>query len=125
MNSNLSKTIEDVLAVDCEKANNEISDERDVREAIAPYQKEFPYDRDEEGQVTRREFCNFLFLTSSALLLSAVVFAGHFADDDWLYSDHHRPVAAAPSTGYTVGAAQPSHRWFVAVFDIFCHGADV
>ncbi len=77
MNSNLSKTINDVLAADRENtAGNEISDERDVREATAPYQKEFPYERDEEGQVTRREFCNFLFLTSSALLAGAIGFAG-------------------------------------------------
>lgn len=63
--SNLSNAIEKVL-----------SDERDVREATASHQKEFPYDRDEEGQVTRREFCNFLFLTSSALFIGAAGFAG-------------------------------------------------
>ena len=28
--------------------------------------QDFPYDRDEEAQVTRREFCNFLGLTSAA-----------------------------------------------------------
>ncbi|HRH40249.1 MAG TPA: Rieske 2Fe-2S domain-containing protein [Pyrinomonadaceae bacterium] len=71
MSSNLSKTIKNVLASD-----NEISNELDVREATASHQKEFPYDRDEEGQVTRREFCNFLFLTSSALFLGAAGFAG-------------------------------------------------
>ena len=76
MSSNLSKTIKDVLAADRTSANNEISDERNVREAIAPYQAEFPYERDEEGQVTRREFCNFLFLTSGALFLGAAGFAG-------------------------------------------------
>ncbi len=76
MSSNLSKTIKDVLAADRNQSNNEISDERSVREAIAPYQAEFPYERDEEGQVTRREFCNFLFLTSSALFLGAAGFAG-------------------------------------------------
>ncbi len=76
MSSNLSKTIKDVLAIDQPAANNEISGERDVREAIAPYQAEFPYERDEEGQVTRREFCNFLFLTSGALFLGAAGFAG-------------------------------------------------
>lgn len=65
MSSNLSEAIKNVM-----------SDERDVREAVAPYQHEFPYDRDEEGQVTRREFCNFLFLTSSALFLGAAGFAG-------------------------------------------------
>lgn len=70
MSSNLSETIEKVL-----------SDERDVREATAPHQAEFPYDRDEEAQVTRREFCNFLFLTSSALFVSAAGFAGKYAYD--------------------------------------------
>ena len=65
MSSNLSEAISKVL-----------SDERDVREATASHQKEFPYERDEEGQVTRREFCNFLFLTSSALFLGAAGFAG-------------------------------------------------
>lgn len=65
MSSNLSEAINKVL-----------SDERDVREATASHQKEFPYERDEEGQVTRREFCNFLFLTSGALFLGAAGFAG-------------------------------------------------
>lgn len=64
-------TVKSVLA-----ANNEVSDERDVHTATAPHQREFPYERDEEGQVTRREFCNFLFLTSSALFLGAIGFAG-------------------------------------------------
>ena len=41
----------------------------------APYQSEFPYERDEEAQVTRREFCNFLFLTSSALFAGAAGFS--------------------------------------------------
>lgn len=70
MSSNLSNTIEKVL-----------SGEGDVRRAVAPHQAEFPYDRDEEAQVTRREFCNFLFLTSSALFLSAAGFAGKSAYD--------------------------------------------
>lgn len=68
--NNLSETIEKVL-----------SDECNVREATSSHQKEFPYDRDEEGQVTRREFCNFLFLTSSAMFLGAVGFAGKAAYD--------------------------------------------
>ena len=59
MNAELNNTISKVL-----------SDERDVRDATAPHQAEFPYGRDDEAQVTRREFCNFLFLTSSALLVS-------------------------------------------------------
>ena len=56
-----------------------LSDEGDVREAVASFQAEFPYDRDDEAQVTRREFCNFLFLTSSALLASTAGFAGNAA----------------------------------------------
>jgi cytochrome b6-f complex iron-sulfur subunit len=52
-----------------------LSDERDVRVATAPYQAEFPYERDEEAQVTRREFCNFLGLTSAALFLGSAGFA--------------------------------------------------
>ena len=70
MSSNLSDTIRDVL-----------SDERDVRTATAPFQGEFPYERDDEAQVTRREFCNFLFLTSSALLVGSAGFAAKAAYD--------------------------------------------
>ena len=65
MSSNLSNTINEVL-----------SDERDVRRATAPHQAEFPYERDDEAEVTRREFCNFLFITSGALLVSTGAFAG-------------------------------------------------
>lgn len=63
--SNLSEAIEKIL-----------SDEGDVREATASHQKEFPYEREEEAQVTRREFCNFLAVTSTALFLSAAGFTG-------------------------------------------------
>jgi Rieske Fe-S protein len=58
-----------------------LSDEADVQRASAPYQQEFPYGRDEEAQVTRREFCNFLFLTSSALFAGAAGFAVKSAYD--------------------------------------------
>ena len=68
--NNLSEAIDKVM-----------SDERDVREATASHQREFPFERDEEAQVTRREFCNFLFLTSSALFLGAAGFAGKYALD--------------------------------------------
>ena len=61
--------------------NNVLSDETDVRVATAPYQAEFPYERDEEAQVTRREFCGFLFLTSSALLVGAGAFSAKAAYD--------------------------------------------
>ena len=63
--SDLTRTIKRVL-----------SDERDVRAASEPYQQEFPYERGEEAQVTRREFCNFLGLTSAALFVGAAGFAG-------------------------------------------------
>ncbi|HEX6127139.1 MAG TPA: Rieske (2Fe-2S) protein [Pyrinomonadaceae bacterium] len=56
-----------------------LSDESDVRTATAPYQAEFPYERDEEADVTRREFCNFLFLTSSAFFLASAGFAAKLA----------------------------------------------
>ncbi|MBK6587750.1 MAG: hypothetical protein IPG22_05465 [Acidobacteria bacterium] len=65
-------TINKILAGD-----NEISDEVNVRTATAPFQAEFPYERDSEAQVTRREFCNFLFLTSSALFLARLDLQGN------------------------------------------------
>jgi Rieske Fe-S protein len=68
--ANLEVTIKRVLA-----------DENDVRAATAPHQHEFPYDREEEAQVTRREFCNFLGLTSAALFVGAAGFAGKAAYD--------------------------------------------
>ena len=58
-----------------------LSDETDVRAATAPYQADFPYEREEEAQVTRREFCNFLGLTSAALFVSAAGFAAKAALD--------------------------------------------
>ena len=70
MSLNLSETINKVL-----------SDERDVREATSSHQAEFPFGRDDEAQVTRREFCNFLFLTSTALFVGAAGFAGKAAYD--------------------------------------------
>lgn len=61
--------------------DGELSDERDVRRAVAAYQHDFPYERGEEAQVTRREFCNFLALTSTALFVGAAGFAGKAALD--------------------------------------------
>ena len=61
--------------------DNKLSDENDVRAATEPYQTEFPYERDEEAQVTRREFCNFLGLTSAALFVGAAGFATKAAVD--------------------------------------------
>lgn len=71
----LSETIKRVVA------NEELSDESDVRAATAPFQSEFPYERDEEAHITRREFCNFLGLTSAALFVGAAGFAGKAALD--------------------------------------------
>lgn len=56
-------------------SSKHLSDESDVRAATASYQAEFPYEREEEAQVTRREFCNFLGLTSAALFVGATGFA--------------------------------------------------
>ncbi|HJP91945.1 MAG TPA: Rieske 2Fe-2S domain-containing protein [Pyrinomonadaceae bacterium] len=61
--------------------SNRLSDEHDVRVATEPYQREFPYERDEEAHVTRREFCNFLGLTSAALFVGAAGFAAKSAWD--------------------------------------------
>jgi Rieske Fe-S protein len=69
-NKNLSETIRRVVA------DEQLSNETDVRVATAPFQADFPYERDEEAQVTRREFCNFLGLTSAALFIGAAGFAG-------------------------------------------------
>lgn len=68
----LNQTIKRVLA---SGDTNHLSDEGDVRRAVTEHQQEFPYEREEEAQVTRREFCNFLALTSTALFVSAAGFA--------------------------------------------------
>ncbi len=68
-NSKLANAIREVLS-------DAPSDENDVRAATAPHQQDFPYERGEEAQVTRREFCNFLALTSTALFVGAAGFAG-------------------------------------------------
>jgi nitrite reductase/ring-hydroxylating ferredoxin subunit len=72
--NSLNETIKRVI----EDSEN-LSDERNVRIATEPYQKDFPYEREEEAQVTRREFCNFLGLTSAALFVGAAGFAGKSA----------------------------------------------
>jgi Rieske Fe-S protein len=64
MSSDLSQAIDKVM-----------SDEGDVRQATSSHQAEFPYGQQGEADVTRREFCNFLFLTSTALLLGAAGFS--------------------------------------------------
>src|SRR5512145_3326628 len=72
-----------------------LTDESDVRMATAPYQSEFPYEREEEAQVTRREFCNFLGLTSAALFAGAAGFAAKAAID----AKESESFAAAPIDG--------------------------
>lgn len=72
--------------METKKANREVdkealSDEANVRVATTAHQQDFPYDREEEAQVTRREFCNFLGLTSAALFVGATAFAGKAAID--------------------------------------------
>jgi nitrite reductase/ring-hydroxylating ferredoxin subunit len=76
MSSNISERIKRRLIEE-----DRFSDESDVRKATAAYQKVFPYEREREAQVTRREFCNFLGLTSAALFIGAAGFAGKSALD--------------------------------------------
>jgi Rieske Fe-S protein len=75
MNKDSSKTN------NCVGDSRAVSDERDVQLATAQFQAEFPYERDAEAEVTRREFCNFLGLTSAALFLGAGGFAAKAALD--------------------------------------------
>jgi Rieske Fe-S protein len=89
MSNNLSETIKRVIDDETR------SDENDVRVATAPFQAEFPYERDEEAQVTRREFCNFLGLTSAALFLGA----GGFAAKAALDARKSESFVAAPIVG--------------------------
>lgn len=96
-------TVKGILNVDHEDSN-EISGERTVRSATAPYQAEFPYEVDEEAQVTRREFCNFLFLTSSALFLGAAGFAGKLAYDSQT-EETFVPLKIAGADGMAPGTA--------------------
>ncbi|HEU4870411.1 MAG TPA: Rieske (2Fe-2S) protein [Pyrinomonadaceae bacterium] len=98
MSKNLSETIRRVVD------GEELSDERDVRAATAPFQAEFPYERDEEAQITRREFCNFLGLTSAALFVGAAGFAGKAALD----ARKSETLAAAPINGAEVLAPNSS-----------------
>ena len=80
------------------------SDESDVRTATAPYQAEFPYERDEEADVTRREFCNFLFLTSSALFVGSAGFAAKLAYNS-SQVEHFEPLRIEGSAGMQPGSA--------------------
>jgi Rieske Fe-S protein len=62
-------------------STDSIHDENDVRSATASYQSEFPYEQGGEAQVTRREFCNFLGLTSAGFFLGSAGFAAKAALD--------------------------------------------
>jgi Rieske Fe-S protein len=90
MNSDLARAIDAV-----------ISDESDVRDATASHQAEFPYGQQNEADVTRREFCNFLFLTSTALFASAAGFAGK------AFYDNRRKVDLAPERIEGASAMDP------------------
>jgi Rieske Fe-S protein len=85
-----------------------LGDERDVREASASYQTEFPYERDEEAQVTRREFCNFLAVTSTALFLSAAGF-GTKAIYDSQFTQTFTPMQIDDATALTPGESLNFH----------------
>jgi Rieske Fe-S protein len=85
-------------------SSRDLSDEDDVRAATAPFQAEFPYERDQEAQVTRREFCNFLGLTSAALFAGATGFAAKAALD----SRESESAAAAVIDGADVLAPNTS-----------------
>ena len=91
------ETVQKVLASDR-------SDETDVRRETAPYQAEFPYERDEEAQVTRREFCNFLFLTSSSLFFASAGFAGKLAYNSTI-EQQFAPLKIEGSSGLKPGSA--------------------
>ena len=76
-------------------SKDSIHDENDVRSATESYQSEFPYEQGEEAQVTRREFCNFLGLTSAGFFLGSAGFAAKAALD----RGEAKNPAAAPIDG--------------------------
>ncbi len=78
-----------------------LSDESDVRDATAGHQAEFPYGQQNEAQVTRREFCNFLFLTSTALFAGAAGFAGK------AYYNNRRHIERGPERIPGAAAMEP------------------
>jgi cytochrome b6-f complex iron-sulfur subunit len=90
-----------------------LSDEGNVRAATAPHQKDFPYERDEEAQVTRREFCNFLALTSTALFIGAAGFAGKSALDarnEPVFTPAPIPNAANMPVGSALNFRYPTEK---------------
>ncbi len=84
-------------------ANEILSDERDVRAATVGQDAEFPASREAESQVTRREFCNFLFLTSSTLLVGTAGFAAKSVYDS------SRMQAFAPALIEGSGELEPGN----------------
>ncbi len=93
MSSNLSETIDRVLA-----------DETDVRRATDSHQAEFPYSRDQEAEVTRREFCNFLVLTSTTMFAGAAGFSAKAMYDAGV-EKRFAPVPIEDSETLTPGSA--------------------
>ncbi|HEX8889285.1 MAG TPA: Rieske (2Fe-2S) protein [Pyrinomonadaceae bacterium] len=90
-----------------------LSDESDVRAATEPHQKDFPYERDEEAQVTRREFCNFLALTSTALFVGAAGFAAKSAFDarsEPTFTPQPIPNAAEMPVGSALNFRYPTEK---------------
>jgi nitrite reductase/ring-hydroxylating ferredoxin subunit len=75
-----SKNPDEALTNDA--VDGKISGEQEVRRAIATHQHDFPYQRGDEAQVTRREFCNFLAITSTALFVSSAGLAAKAALDE-------------------------------------------
>jgi len=96
-------TVRGILDADGD-ASNEISGEGSVRAATASFQEEFPYEVAEEAQVTRREFCNFLFLTSSSLFVGAAGFAGKLAYDAQ-FEKSYTPMMIEGSQSLSPGSA--------------------
>ncbi|HMO79418.1 MAG TPA: Rieske (2Fe-2S) protein [Pyrinomonadaceae bacterium] len=102
MNDELSNAIAKVM-----------SDDGNVRKVTAPHQAEFPYGREDEASVTRREFCNFLFLTSSAFFVASAGFAAKAAYDARIPTDFPRmviPDAEALSPGSALSFYYPGEH---------------
>jgi Rieske Fe-S protein len=90
-----------------------LSDDRDVQRATREHQQDFPYDRGEEAQVTRREFCNFLALTSTALFVGAAGFATKAALDarnEPVFAPARIASAAEMPVGSALNFAYPTER---------------
>lgn len=105
MNSNrLNNDVIDRVLRDNGDVTDRYSDERDVRRATSSYQHEFPYERDEEAEVTRRQFCGFLFLTSSSLFVAASAVAAK-SFYDMSNPPVHSPMRIEGAAGLAPGEA--------------------